>query len=101
MIRYPKQMTLMINLDTEEPERINVPVLYIEYRERTSSYIEQNQLTVVTFLTEYRMSMDGFWKRAEAGFWIASISCLVLAFGATCIQFRRPSLSDDQGERCV
>lgn len=94
MIRYPKQMTLRINLDTEEEERINVPVLYIEYKERTNSYIQENPLTEVTFLTEYRLSMDGFWRRAKWGFWLSVIGCVFLCTGLTCCQWARPSGAD-------
>ena len=85
-------MTLRINLDTETggEERITVPVLYIEYKERTNSYIQDNPLTEVTFLTEYRLSMDGFWRRAEWGFWLSVIGCILLCTGLTGCQWARP-----------
>ncbi len=74
MIRYPKTITLKINLDTDKQETIDVPYLYIDYRERTASFIADDSLSTVGFSTEYMMSTTSFWKGASAVF----ISLMVL-----------------------
>ena len=38
LVRYPKTMTLLVELDKEE--RITVPVLYIDYKTRRNEYIQ-------------------------------------------------------------
>lgn len=69
VIRYAKTFILKINLDTRNEEMINLPYLYIDYRERTASYIEEDSLTNVEFNSEYILSTEKFWKGAGAAFW--------------------------------
>lgn len=68
MIRYPKNIILKVNLDLTMQETLDVPFLYIDYLERTASYIAGNSLTTVSFSTEYMMSTTSFWRGATAVF---------------------------------
>ena len=58
IIRYPKQISLLVRLDPNHDEMIYVPLLIIDYRERTSSYIQESSLTEVQFNTEYALNTD-------------------------------------------
>lgn len=70
VVRYAKSITLKINLDDDNEEMINVPYLYIEYRERTGVYIQDDSLTEVSFNSEYILSTANFWSGAGVVFWI-------------------------------
>ena len=49
---------------------IYVPYLYVQYRERTASYINQNSLTTVSYNTVYMLETTQFWKSASATFYV-------------------------------
>jgi len=70
VVRYAKSITLKINLDDHNEEMINVPYLYIEYRERTGVYIQDDSLTEVSFNSEYILSTANFWAGAGVAFWL-------------------------------
>ena len=90
----------MVNLDDDE--RINVPILYIDYRERRNNYIKESfPLAEISFITDFRMDIKGIWYGTKVGFWIAIIGCFLLCSVMTCLQFNRPALSEDYNERCV
>lgn len=57
---------------------INVPYLYIEYRERTGVYIEENSLTEVSFNSEYILTTEKFWTGATVIFWIFFVVFVVI-----------------------
>ena len=72
-------MILKVHLSLTEHERINVPVLYIKYRERTSEFIKnKNSLSDINIQTEYRMSMKSFRESYNWGFIVALIATVLL-----------------------
>jgi len=90
VVRYPKTMTLKVQLDQREgnEEMISVPYLFIEYRERTASYINENQdnaLTELSFNTEYLQNTFAFWKGAKTFFWISIGIFVVLVILISCL----------------
>jgi len=104
IVRYPAKINLMVSLsqgtDLTSMERINVPVLKIEYKERSRSYLEvkdkpQNQLADVQFVTEYRLEISDLWYRIKWAFFLSLILCLLLCVTITCCQQRRPTLNED------
>ena len=87
IIRYPRSIKLIINLDSrgdtiDASERINVPVLFIEYLERTRDYINLDdtraKTTKVKFATEYRLDFTNMWANFKMVFWISMILMAVL-----------------------
>lgn len=99
VVRYAKKFTLKVNLDTHNEEMINVPYLEIDYRERSSAYIEENSLTSVHFYTEYLLSTEEFWVGAGAAFWVFFAVFCVILIVVTCVLFDRPALTTDYAAR--
>ena len=87
-MRYAKDIVLKINLqvDAGHEEMIFVPYLYIDYRERSRNYIEQNALTTVSFSSENLMPTDGFWKGAKVCFFVLIGIFVVLLIVLTALQ---------------
>lgn len=85
VIRYAKTFTLKINLDNTQEEMIYVPYLYVQYRERTASYINQNSLTKVSFNTEYMLETTSFWKGASATFYVFIAVFVLILIIVVCV----------------
>ena len=81
VVRYPKVIKFIISLDRTENERLNVPVLYIEYKSRQSSNINLDPLADVQFSTEYSMS---FTDTRLSYFYLFLISLAITAV-ITCV----------------
>jgi hypothetical protein len=90
VIRYAKNIILKINLDIDKQETIDVPYLYIDYRERTASYIADDSLSTVSFNTEYMMSTTSFWKGASAVFITLMVLFGLILLTVTIVMFNRP-----------
>jgi len=71
---------------------INVPYLYIDYRERTAIYIAEDSLSVVNFNSEYILSTTSFWKGASSAFYVFITIFIVMLLIVTFIQCDRPAL---------
>lgn len=85
MVRFAKNMTLNIMLDTDpqKPEAIFVPYLDISYEEKKTSIIssdESERHAHVLFVSEYTMDTTGFWRLAKIVFWIVFSLMLILLF---------------------
>ena len=88
MVRYAKNMTLNIMLDTDpaKPEAIFVPYMEISYEEKKTEEIledEAERHKHVFFISEYTMDTAGFWKMAKIVFWIVFVLMMVLWFLST------------------
>jgi len=96
VVRYPKTIKLNIRLDLDNEEMIYTPMLIIDYRERTISYInQQNALAEVEFISEYAMDTTNFWTNAQGVFiGVNVLAGLILLYrlGVVCAA---PSLAQD------
>lgn len=101
MIRYAKTMTLKINLDTVHEEMINVPYLFIEYRERARRYVEDDSLTELSFNSEYIMSTKGFWEGASAAFYVFMAIFVIIWFVVMVVAYKKPQLEVETNARCI
>ena len=71
VVRYAKQITLKISLDTDELERIYPPYLEITYEEKPVDSINtavSERFKEVEFYSEYIMDTSGFWKGVKTFF---------------------------------
>ena len=80
---------------------INVPYLYIEYRERTSAYIGQVPLASVDFESNYLNSTTGFWRGASITFWIVIAIFVVIMIILIKVMVERPVLESDANAMCT
>lgn len=62
VVRYPVSIMLTVSLDSTQEEMIYVPLLTIDYRERSKTYIATNSLASVSFTSEYYMNTTYYWK---------------------------------------
>jgi meckelin len=84
VVRYAKKVSLKIELDQEEPEKIYPPYLEVEYQEKRVADIKKSNLArfaQVEFIAENFMDPQGFWTFAESVFWTL---CVILLL-AVCI----------------
>jgi hypothetical protein len=72
VVRYPKTITLTVSLDSSQDEMIFVPLLTIDYRERSKTYIASNSLASVSFTSEYYMDTTYYWQ-VTLGLFIGAI----------------------------
>lgn len=79
---------------------INVPYLYIEYRQRDADYIKEKSLAQVSFNTEYSLDTTRFWVGATAIFWIFMVIFVVILVIVSCVQGNRPALELNITARC-
>lgn len=100
MVRYAKNMTLNIMLDTDpaKPEAIFVPYLEISYEEKKTEEIledETERHKHVFFISEYTMDTTGFWKMAKIVFWIVFALMMVLWLLSTYMLTSSTSINTD------
>ena len=79
---------------------IFVPLLYINYRERTKAAIPEFSLCQSTFTVEYAMKTDNFWSIASSLFIVTNVLFGIILVGKMIIWCMTPSLSDDPAARC-
>ena len=94
MVRYAKNMTLKIMLDTDinRPEAIFVPYLAIEKKKKKTNKIlgeEDARFKNVFFISEYTMDTEGFWNLARTCFWMAFALMMILFLISTAIHSRQ------------
>jgi len=75
---------------------IYVPYLYIDYRERKTSYVQQNPTTTVQIDTDYKMYSAGFMELLNTSFWICISLMSLIIILKCCIESSRPRLGDDE-----
>lgn len=100
VIRYPKSITLRINLDPNNEEMIYPPLLIIDYRERTQTIIEGYPLATPSFTSEYAMDTTKFWNVAKVIFIIINALFVILLIIQVIVWCRTPSLSNDDSAKC-
>ena len=87
-------MTLEVTLDMNNDEMIHVPYLRVQYRERTSTYIEQNNSkALVEFGTYYSSSTVDWWKTAEAIFYVLLVVLILILVIKAFVYVKKPQLS--------
>ena len=90
-------MTLEVSLDMNNDEMIHVPYLRVQYRERTSTYIEQNNSkALVEFGTYYSSSTVDWWKTAEAIFYVLLVVLILILVIKAFVYVKKPQLSRNQ-----
>lgn len=93
-VRYPKHMTIEVQLNPDVEEMIYVPYLRIEYRERTSAYIASTNADAwVFFGTYYKSSTVGFWEGAMTIFYVLVAVLVLIIILKTHVMLNKPSLS--------
>lgn len=75
---------------------IYTPYLYVDYRERKASYVEQNPTSLVQIDTDYKMYSAGFMELLNASFWICIGLMALIIVLKCCIESSRPRLGDDE-----
>ena len=68
-------------MDPNRPEAIYVPYLEIDYEEKATEAIYENDLAKekrVFFISEYTMEESGFWKLARTTFWILFMIMVII-----------------------
>lgn len=86
VLRYASELTLRVQIQDADPERIYPPLLMVTYRERKPASWDSAdadyaalRYATVTFRAEYTMDTDEFWKGVTAFFAI----CIVVFAGLT------------------
>ena len=64
---------------------IYVPLLTIDYRERSKTYIASNSLASVSFTSEYYMNTTYYWQVTKGLFIGAMVIFGILLIGQMCI----------------
>lgn len=98
VIRYPKRIRLVVNLSSVGNEKLELPYLEIDYRERQLQYSigSANSLSDVTFASEYIFSTETFWKGATAFFWILFGVMILILLVTTVVLTQNPQLTGQQ-----
>lgn len=73
---------------------IYTPLLIIDYRERSKTYIATNSLADVSFTSNYTMDTTYYWKVIQGLFIGAMVLYGILLIGQMCIWSFSPQLSD-------
>lgn len=97
VVRYAKNITLKLELDTNQNqnEKLFVPHLEIEYEDRKSSEVlkqDDMRITTVAFTSEYYMETSGFWSFANTFFTILIIAVAFLTMLQVFIRQRSDKL---------
>jgi hypothetical protein len=85
VVRYAKSISLTVSLDSSQNEMIYRPLLTIDYRERSKTYIATNSLAAVSFTSEYYMDTTYYWKVTQGLFIGAMVIFGILLIGQMCI----------------
>jgi hypothetical protein len=72
-IRFPKLIKLIVILQNTSGSKIMTPYVEIFYKAQTQTLISQTQKTLVSFVSEYRMNIQGFIDAAQAIFIVLNI----------------------------
>ena len=102
VVRYAKNMTLRVMLDTavDKPEAIFVPYLEIDYEEKSAEAIfkeDTAKFKDVFFVSEYTMDDSGFWRLARATFWTLLVILFILFLVMTAVHARAEGLAAREG----
>ena len=68
IIQYLRSATIRFTLRADVSERIYIPYLILNYRQRALAYIDKNSLDSISFTSEYSMDTSKFWTIAEGIF---------------------------------
>lgn len=91
-IRYPTEIKLRITLDPDDEEKIYTPLLIVDYRERSASYILENSLAEVAFISEYAMNTNTFFKNASDAMIAINVIAAALLLLRMILYYKTPSL---------